>query len=79
MKRSDYKEVKEILFNSNKGTNLTKKSFENILSSPFHANFTAINNQKIVGLIFGLSDGGDIGYLYKLEVHPQISAARNWN
>ena len=72
MKAADFKEVKTLLSHSSKGKNLTKKSFKNILSSKYHANFVAIQSKKIVGVIFGLSDGGDVGYLYKLEVHPEF-------
>ena len=41
-----------------------------MIRNPYNANFLAEESNHVVGVIFGLSDGCDVGYLYKTEVDP---------
>ena len=70
MRKSDFAVVQKLFAGSKKAARLTKHSFARIVSSTYNANFVAKKSNQIVGVIFGVCDGGDVGYLYKLQVNP---------
>ncbi len=69
IKSSDFSPIKKLL-RTHKSAHWTTASFNRMVRNPYNAHFVAEEAGKLVGVIFGLSDGCDVGYLYKLEVDP---------
>lgn len=72
MRPSDFLAIRKLFSDSKKASHWTKKSFKRIISIQYNAHFVAVQSNQIVGVVFGISDGADVGYLYKLQVDSQF-------